>query len=209
MIRAAIWAVVAAVVVLVTRTIVYAIAPTQSQLVAELEHRAGGPDLAGGLAAGVGIAALGAAAVLWLAVVAVRERVSLETRELVSAPKLEPLRLGIRAIALFLAAALAFALLESTIHWREGLGWHGVHCLIGPAHRDAVPILFALTLLAVALHGAVEHLLGWVRRAVSLLVPRVPFVRVAAPGFAPTSRPCAGRVVRAKAPRGPPVTSLG
>ena len=32
-------------------------------------------------------------------------------------------------------------MLESTIHWREGLGWHGLHCLLGPVHRDAIPIL--------------------------------------------------------------------
>ena len=55
-------------------------------------------------------------------------------------------------------------MLESTIHWREGLGWHGLTCLLGPVHRDAIPILAALSLVAVAVHGAVEHLLDWARR---------------------------------------------
>ena len=40
----------------------------------------------------------------------------------------------------------AFAMLESTLHWRAGLGWHGLHCLTGPVHRNAIPILGALSL---------------------------------------------------------------
>ena len=55
-------------------------------------------------------------------------------------------------------------MVESTIHWREGLGWHGLGCLVGPVHRDAIPILVALSLIAVAVHGAIEHLLEWARR---------------------------------------------
>jgi hypothetical protein len=80
---------------------------------------------------------------------------------------------------LFLATSFAFAMLESTIHWREGLGWHGLHCLLGPVHRDAIPILAALSLLAVAVHGTVEHLLAWARRL---------FARLAARLFAPPGR---------------------
>jgi len=66
-------------------------------------------------------------------------------------------RLGIWAFSSF-----AFAIVDSTIHWREGLGWQGLHCLVGPVHRDAIPILAALSLLAS--HGAIEHLPAWARR---------------------------------------------
>jgi hypothetical protein len=70
------------------------------------------------------------------------------------------LRLGLlaaRALALWLVAMPAFAYLESTIHWREGLGWHGLHCLTGPVHRNAIPILGALSLATAALAAALEH----------------------------------------------------
>ena len=50
-----------------------------------------------------------------------------------------------------LSAHLPSRSLESYLHWRAGLGWHGLHCLAGPVHRDAVPIVAALSLVAVAL----------------------------------------------------------
>jgi hypothetical protein len=203
-IRAAIWAALAAVAVLAARAIVYALAPWQTVAVVELEHRGGGPRLAGILAAAVAVSAALAAAVLWLAVVAVRERLELEASELVAPPALRPARLAARAVAFFAATSLAFALVESYLHWRAGLGWHGLHCLTGPVHRDAIPVLAALTLLAVAVHGAVEHLLAWARRLVALFAGRLPLLRGTAPGFRSTSRARAARLVRAAAPRGPP-----
>ena len=57
------------------------------------------------------------------------------------------------------------------VAWRAGLGWHGLHCLVGPVHRDAIPLLAALSLVAVALFAAVEHLLGWMRRTLARLAP--------------------------------------
>jgi hypothetical protein len=193
-----------AAVVLAARTIVYALAPWRTLAALELEHRAGGPHLATVLAAGVAAAALVAGAVLWLAAVAVRERLALERRTLVEPPRLSPLRLGLRAVAFFTATSLAFAYFESYLHWRAGLGWHGLHCLVGPVHRDAVPVLAALSLVAVAGHGAVEHLLAWAQRLVALLAARLPVVRNAATFRCTFSRPRATRGLSRAAPRGPP-----
>src|SRR5207237_8985262 len=149
---AIVWAALGAAVVLAARAIVYALAPWQTLAVVQLEHQAGGPHLATVLGVSVAVAALLAAAVRRIRVVAVRERLALEERELVQAPRLRPGRLALRAAAFFVAASIAFALFESYVHWRAGLGWHGLQCLIGPVHRDAIPVLGALSLLAVALH---------------------------------------------------------
>jgi hypothetical protein len=205
MIRAAVWTLIAAAVVLATRTIVYALAPSQSQLLVSLEHQTGPPSVIGMLAAVAGVAAALGAAALWLAVVAVRERSALDPRELVDAPRVRPLRLAARAVVLFLAASFAFAMLESYIHWRAGLGWHGLHCLIGPVHRDAIPVLAGISLFAAGAHAAIEHLLAWARRLVVLLVARLPVLRGAHPIFSSTSRPRTARVGSAAVPRGPPV----
>ena len=93
------------------------------------------------LVVGTLAAAAIASAVLWLAALAVRERLLLEGRRVVAPPRLRPALLGVRAATLFFVTSFAFAMLESTIHWREGLGWHGLSCLLGPVHRDAIPIL--------------------------------------------------------------------
>ena len=71
--------------------------------------------------------------------VAVRERLALEPRRVPSAGR-RSVRLAARAVGLF-ARELASSsrLLESYLHWRAGLGWHGLHCLVGPVHRDALP----------------------------------------------------------------------
>jgi len=206
--RAAVWTLIAAAVVLSARAIAYALAPWQTVAVIELEHQAGGPRLAVVLSGGLAAAALLAAAVLWVAAIAVRERLALERHELVAAPRLPIPRLAFRAVALFAATCVAFAYLESYIHWREGLGWHGIHCLVGPVHRDAIPILAALSLIAVALHGAVEHLLAWARRLVALLAARVPLYRGAGRVFSSTARPLAGRAWPAVAARGPPARAF-
>ena len=208
MIRAAVWAVLAACVVLAARAIVYALAPWQTLALLRLEHEAGGPQLATVLVVSVAVASLLAAAVLWLAVVAVHERLELEQRALVERPRLSPLRLVLRVVLLFAATSLAFAFFESYLHWRAGLGWHGLQCLVGPVHRDAVPIIGALSLLAVAAHGAVEHLLAWARRLVAMLAARLPRLRGAGRVFSSTARPRTLRIGSAAAPRGPPVGSL-
>jgi hypothetical protein len=216
-IRAALWALLGAAVVLAARAIVYALAPWQTLAVFRLQREAGGPHLAAVLGVSVAVAAVVAvvgagavvaAAVLWLAVVAVRERLALEPRGLVARPRLSPLRLALRALSFFAATSLAFALVESYLHWRAGLGWHGLACLLGPVHRDAVPVIGALSLVAVAVHGALEHLLAWARRLVALLAARLPLLRGGTRGFTSTACIRRTRVAFASAPRAPPVGSF-
>jgi hypothetical protein len=202
--RAGVWALVAVAVVLCTRTVVYAIAPTQATVVAELEHRAGGPRLAVLFGGVIAIATLLAAAALWFAAVAVRERLALDPKQVPDPPRLRPARLAARAVGLWTATTVAFGYFESYLHWRAGLGWHGLACVFGPVHRDAIPVLAALSLLAVALHGAVEHLLRWLRRLVAALAGRLPHVAGATPAAADSSPPRLRRVLAAAEPRGPP-----
>jgi hypothetical protein len=207
-IRAAVWGALAVCVVLATRAIVYALAPWQTLALLQLEQKAGGPHLAVVLAVSVAVAGVVAAAVLWLAVVAVRERLALEARAVVAAPRLSLPRLAVRGVLFFSATSLAFAFLESYLHWRAGLGWHGLQCVFGPVHRNAVPVLGALSLLVVAGHGAVEHLLAWAHRLVALLAARLPLLRGDGRIFSSTARPRSTRVGSAAAPRGPPFGSL-
>jgi len=202
--RIGVWTLIVALVVLATRAVAYALAPSQSALLAELARREGGPHLAGALVAIALIGALAAGFVLWFAVVAVRERLTLEGRELIAVPRLRPARLAARAALLFVVSSFGFAMFESYLHWRAGLGWHGLHCLLGPVHRDAIPILVALTLVAVALHGAIEHLAAWARRLVAQLAARVPRLRNPAPASAPAGLTRSRAVGSAVFARGPP-----
>lgn len=169
--RAIAWPVAVALVVLGSRTIAYAISP--SPLAAELSHQAGGPALPVITVVAILLALAFSAAVVWLATLGVHERRLLETRPVVAEPRLRLGLLAARALALWLVAMPAFAYLESTIHWREGLGWHGLHCLTGPVHRNAIPILGALSLATAALAAALEHVFAWMRRTLaSIAGPR-------------------------------------
>jgi hypothetical protein len=202
--RLAIWTLIAAAVVLATRVVVYAFAPSELQLAVQFEQKAGGPHLADALVS-VSLFATGlAAALLWLAVVAVRERVELEGKRLVAAPRVPFGRLALRLPALFLVTSFSFAMLESYIHWREGLGWHGLHCLIGPVHRDAIPVLAGFSVVAVAIHAAIEHLLAWVRRAVVQLISRLPRLRHAVLGAAAVRALRSQSFDATRVARGPP-----
>lgn len=165
------WLVALALVVLGSRTIAYAISP--SPLAAELSHEAGGPALPVITFVAILLALAFSAVVVWLAALGVRERRLLETRPVIAAPRLRLGLLAARALGLWLVSMPAFAYLESTIHWREGLGWHGLHCLTGPVHRNAIPILAALSLVAAAVAAALEHVLAWMRRTLaSIAGPR-------------------------------------
>jgi hypothetical protein len=176
------WIGTVAVVVLGARSIVYALSP--SPLAAELSHRAGGPTLpvlaVVSLALSIGISAV----VVWLVTMGVRERRLLEPRPVLSVPRVRLRLLAARALVLWLVAMPAFAYLESFIHWRQGLGWHGLHCLVGPVHRSAIPVLGALSLVAAALAGAIQHIVAWMRRAVARLAAE-PIHLGRAPASAP------------------------
>jgi hypothetical protein len=165
------WLAAVALVVLGSRTIAYAISP--SPLAAELSHQAGGLALPVITVVAILLALAFSATVVWLATLGVHERRLLETRPIVAVPRLRLGLLAARALALWLVAMPAFAYLESTIHWREGLGWHGLHCLTGPVHRNAIPILGALSLATAALAAALEHVFAWMRRTLaSIARPR-------------------------------------
>jgi hypothetical protein len=204
--RAIAWLAAVALVVLGSRTIAYAISP--SPLAAELSHQAGGPALPVITVVAILLALAFSAAVVWLATLGVRERRLLETRPLVAEPRLRLGLLAARALALWLVSMPTFAYLESTIHWREGLGWHGLHCLTGPVHRNAIPILGALSLATAALAAALEHVFAWMRRTLaSIAGPR----RIA--GIVVVARPPSAELLPAAAfaapfgPRGPPSLS--
>ena len=96
----------------------------------------------------------------------------LDPRLALERPRIRPGRLLLRVAALWAASSLCFAYLESYLHWRQGLGWHGIDCLIGPVHRNAIPILGALSLLAVALRLCAEHVVAWARRTIRRLLAR-------------------------------------
>ncbi len=162
--RAWAWVLAGGLVVLCARWIAYALEP--SPLARTLQNQAGGPRLPVVALVALTLGLAFSSAVVWLAALGVRERSLLER-----APG-PPLRLGetlIRAALLSVATAAAFGLLESFVHWRAGLGWHGLHCLVGPVHSNALPILVSLSLIATAVFRAVEHVLAWMRRTVAVL----------------------------------------
>jgi hypothetical protein len=169
---AALWLAVGTLVVLVARWIAYQLAP--SPLALALKQQAGGPRLLIVAAIALGLAFSAGAAIVALAALAVREQVLLGTRPVLERPRLRLVRLAVHSLVLWVATSLAFALLESTLHWRAGLGWHGLHCLVGPVHGDAVPILLALSFLAAALVAACEHVLAWLGRTLARLAASLP-----------------------------------
>jgi hypothetical protein len=181
--RGAAWLAATVLIVLAARTFAYAVEP--SPLARALEQQAGGPRLwTLALAVLVGGVAV-AAAVVWLATLGVEERRRLERRRVLEPPARPRagLLLG-RATALSLASSTGFVLLESTLHWRAGLGWHGLACLTGPVHRDAIPMLVALSLLAAACAAALELVLAWMRRTLARLAAVLPLPMAAAPRLA-------------------------
>jgi hypothetical protein len=197
--RLPIWAATTALLVLTARWLAYALAP--SPLARALEHKAGGPSLVTVTLVALGLATLVATLAVWLAALGVRERARLRPERI--APRLRLRRLAARAVGLYVASSLAFALFESYLHWRAGIGFHGLSCLVGPVHRNAIPLLAALALAAAALVEAGEHLLAWARAVARALRRRrlapTVFVRVApVEALAPALVPARARS------RGPP-----
>lgn len=177
--RLLLWPGVVALLVLIARWLAYALAP--SPLASRLEGQAGGPPLVVVTLVSLGLAVVVSTLVVWLASLGVRERQRLHPERV--APTLRLRRVAVHGVLLFATSSLAFALFESYLHWRAGIGFHGLSCLVGPVHRDAIPLLAALALAAAALAEAAAHLLGWMRAVVRELRRRRP---VTAP---PLARP--------------------
>jgi hypothetical protein len=163
----------AVLVVLTGRSIAYALTPGIAARV--LEHRAGGPSLPVVAMVALALAASVAVIVCWLASLAVRERALLEDR---AAPRFHVGRMLALALLLALVTTIAGGFLEAYVHWRAGLGWHGLDCIAGPVHRNLVPIDGALSLVAAALLAAAEHVGRWMGRTFAALREIPPRLRV-------------------------------
>jgi uncharacterized protein YcnI len=169
-------AAVVGIVVLGARSISYALAEP-SPIGGRLEHSAGEPGLVVLALTTIGLAAVLAAALVWTVAVGISERIRVGPPLAEALPPVSGSSVVARSAALWVASCLAFTVLESYVHWRAGLGWHGTHCLIGPVHRNAVPILAGLSLLASALVTAGSHLMAWLRRVVARLCSRLARLR--------------------------------
>jgi len=187
-------------VVLLARTLAYAVEP--GPMARLLEQRTAGPAFPAvalvALALGFGVAV----AICSLAAIAVKERALIERRPV---ERFAVRRLLAVACALAVTTCIAGGLLEAVIHWRAGLGWHGLHCLLGPVHRDLIPIETGLSLIAAAVLAAARHVVAWMRRTFARLAPLPPYLRV---GISRSQVPVslrAAQLVGAAAARGPPV----
>ncbi|HEY8631195.1 MAG TPA: hypothetical protein VIL73_11745 [Gaiellaceae bacterium] len=201
------WVVAATLAVLLTRSIAYAIAPSSGARL--LEHRAGGPALPVLTLVALALGGSLAVAICWLAAFGVRERALLEQRTLAeSAPRLRPARTFASAIALAVTTSVAGGLFEAYLHWRAGLGWHGVQCVFGPVHRDLLPIATAFSFVAAALLAAMEHVAAWMRRTFALLraLPP-PLLRAAIGSGLLVDAPRVGLYGCTGRPRAPPAFS--
>lgn len=161
----------ASLVVLLARTLAYASHPSPTARF--LEQRAGGPTLPVVALVSLALGASVAIAVCWLASVAVRERALIERR---TPQTFDIRRTLVVALALAVVTCLAGGLLEAVIHWRTGLGWHGLHCLFGPVHRDLLPIETGLSFVAAAVLAASRHVAAWMRRTFARLAAVLPRV---------------------------------
>ena len=192
--RAIIWVSTAVLIVAVARQIAYAL--TGGSLADRLSTAGGGPGPA--WVAGVALAGSAASVLvgLWLVACGVRERCALELEGWVAAPPaLNAGSIGRRTLVLSIAATAAFIAFESTLHYEEGLGFHGWHCIAGPVHQNAAPIIVGLSLTAAACITAAEYVLGALRRTVALR-------RLSRP--ASSSRTPTGRTPRDRAVPGSP-----
>ena len=186
-------------VVLAARALAYAAVPDPSARF--LQHQAGGPAVPAVALVALGICAALAVTVCWFVAVGVRERALIERRE---AERFAVLRAVVLAAGLTLTSCFVGGMLEAYLHWRAGLGWHGLHCLIGPVHRDLIPFEAGLSFVAAALIAASRHVAAWMRRTFARLAAELPALLFVAPpalGEATAVRIVAcGRVASARAP---------
>jgi hypothetical protein len=191
-------------VILTARTIAYAVTPGAAARV--LEHRAGGPSLPMIAIVALTLAASAAIVVCWLASLAVRERALLEDR---AAPRFRIGRMLVLALVLAVVTTIVGGFFEAYIHWREGLGWHGLDCIAGPVHRNLVPIDCALSLVAAALLAAAEHVGRWMRRTFAALraIPPRPQARSVPAPLPRTHEPLFAPRIASGGPRAPPASA--
>lgn len=200
--RAATWVALCALVVLGARAIAYALVPSPEARA--LAGKAAGPVLPV-VAGGALLAALAVSALtVWVAWLAVRER-HLLSGEAAPPPRLDLRRIALSAVGLWLAGMAAFTALETSLHANAGLGVHGLSCLGGPVHRNAVPILAALALLVAAVHAAARHVVGWARRTLRLFFRcRRPSFGTPPPALAPLRTLLSALPARPVGARAPP-----
>ena len=208
--RASTWLGACVLVVLATRWLAYELSPAPTALAAQLQGVTAPPEPLIVAAVAVGLVFVLSTFGVWLTSMGVRERQRLTPRFAAPAP-ISPLRVALQAAALFAASSLVFDGLESYIHVREGLGFHGLHCLLGPIHEDALPLLGAFSLLASATIAVVRHVVAWLRRTVERLAELE--LRLAGAGLvlvpaAATGDPPSALLGRSARPRGPPRPSL-
>ena len=156
-------------VVLAARSLAYAAEPSPSARF--LRHEAGGPAVPLVAIVALGLCALAAVVVCSLVALAVRERALLERRV---AHPFASARTVVLAVALTLTSCFAGGMLEAYLHWRAGLGWHGLHCLVGPVHRDLIPFEAGLSFVAAAVVAASRHVAAWMRRTFARLAAQLP-----------------------------------
>jgi hypothetical protein len=186
-------------VVLAARALAYAAVPDPSARF--LQDQAGGPAVPAVAFAALAICAALAVIICWLVAVAVRERALIERR---AASPFAISRTLASAAALTVTTCFAGGMLEAYLHWRAGLGWHGLHCLFGPVHRDLLPFETGLSLVAAALIAAARHVVAWMRRTFARLGAELPGLLLAGSptfGEATSARVFAGgRTASARAP---------
>jgi hypothetical protein len=156
------------VVILLSRSIAYAVSPAPVARV--LETRAGGPSLPVVTLVALALGASLAIATCALAAMGIRERARLEARRLATpAPSLGAGRMVVSALLLSATTSIAGGFFEAFLHWRAGLGWHGLHCLTGPVHHNLIPIATALSFVTAALIAAGRQVAAWMRRTYAAL----------------------------------------
>ena len=190
----------AVLVVLLARSLAYATQPGPTARV--LEHRAGGPALPLLALVTLALAAGMAVAVCALAALAVRERAFLTGRP---AERFDIRRALAVAFALTAVTSVGGGLLEAYVHWRAGLGWHGLHCLLGPVHRELLPFEAGLSFVAAAVLAAARHVLAWMQRTFARLAAVPLCVRLRVPRASRPSLLHTSGVLGAAAARAPPV----
>jgi hypothetical protein len=190
-------------VVLLARSLAYAAEPGPSARF--LAQRAGGPAPPVLAVVALGIGVVLAITVCWLVAVAVGERALLER---CPAEPFAFVRACTLALALTVVTCIVGGLFEAYLHWRAGLGWHGLHCLVGPVHRDLLPFETALSFVAAAVISAARHVAAWMRRTFARLAAQLaPLPFVDTPSFARATAFRARPLFGVPSARGPP--SLG